>query len=338
MDKQVKADVGYSAYNRDFTGLTPNTLYNFYCVKTNSTADLLADDNLLYIDQAVSDGNGKLSVSFTPRESVADAQYILREFESLVNQGKEVTGISLNKKEASLKVKYTVQLTAVISPADATDKSVTWSTSDKAVATVSSSGKVTAKAAGTAIITARTSNGKTATCTVKVSGIKLNSKILFVQKGKTSTAIKVTCTNDSVKSVVSSKKTVATAKMKGKKLQIKGIKPGKATITIKTKKGNTAKLTVNVQKGKVTTKKLKLSKSKVTLKKGKKATITVTATPDAISTGEKIKVSSSNKKIATASIEKNTGIVTITGKKKGSCKVTVTAGKKKATINVTVKK
>lgn len=61
-------------------------------------------------------------------------------------------------------------LSATVSPADATDKSVKYSTSDEAIAKVTAvQGKVTGIAAGTATITATTVNGKTAVCEVTVT-------------------------------------------------------------------------------------------------------------------------------------------------------------------------
>ena len=78
----------------------------------------------------------------------------------------EVTSVTLNKTTASLKAGETVTLTATVNPSDATDKIVTWTTSDQTIATVSN-GVVTAKKVGTATITAK-AGSKTATCIVTV--------------------------------------------------------------------------------------------------------------------------------------------------------------------------
>ena len=81
-----------------------------------------------------------------------------------------VTGVTLDKSSASLTVGGTTALTATVNPGDATDKSVTWSSSDTAVATVDQSGKVTAVAKGTTNITVTTKDGgHKATCTVTVN-------------------------------------------------------------------------------------------------------------------------------------------------------------------------
>ena len=78
-----------------------------------------------------------------------------------------VSGVALDKTSAELQVGKTLTLTATVTPDNATDKAVAWTSSNDAVATVDANGVVTAKAEGTATITA-TAGGKTATCTVTV--------------------------------------------------------------------------------------------------------------------------------------------------------------------------
>ena len=78
------------------------------------------------------------------------------------------TGITLDRYAVTLTAGDSVSLTAAVVPANAADKSVTWSTSDSTVATVSG-GAVTAIAAGKATVSARTSNGLVAECVVTVS-------------------------------------------------------------------------------------------------------------------------------------------------------------------------
>ena len=79
-----------------------------------------------------------------------------------------VTSISLDKTTLALAEQDTYQLTATVKPDNATDKNVTWSTANAAIATVSDNGLVTAVAEGTTTITAKAGD-KTATCTVTVS-------------------------------------------------------------------------------------------------------------------------------------------------------------------------
>ena len=89
----------------------------------------------------------------------------------------KIQDISLNQTSATLTTKgKTLQLSATVTPSNATDKSVIWQSSNTAVATVSSTGLVTAVANGTATITATTTDGSnlTATCAITVS---LNNEI-----------------------------------------------------------------------------------------------------------------------------------------------------------------
>jgi hypothetical protein len=78
--------------------------------------------------------------------------------------------VSLNKSAVTLLIADTEQLTATVAPTNATDQSVTWNSSDDNIATVSTSGLVTAVAAGAATITVTTTDGShTATCEVTVT-------------------------------------------------------------------------------------------------------------------------------------------------------------------------
>ena len=84
-----------------------------------------------------------------------------------------VTGVTLSQTQESLysnRTPNTLTLTATVAPDNATNKAVTWSTSNSTVATVDANGLITAVAPGTAAITVTTTDGSfTATCTVTVS-------------------------------------------------------------------------------------------------------------------------------------------------------------------------
>ena len=82
----------------------------------------------------------------------------------------EASSVTLSKTALTLEAGKTGKLSATVLPTTATHKSVTWSSNNEAVATVSANGTVTAHKAGTAVITARTANGKSASCTVTVTG------------------------------------------------------------------------------------------------------------------------------------------------------------------------
>lgn len=95
------------------------------------------------------------------------------------------TNISLNQTSLSLNKGESKTLSVTINPSNATDKSITWTTSNNKVATVTN-GKVTAVGVGTATITVKTSNGKMATCniTVKDEGT-ISTQNIETKKGQT---------------------------------------------------------------------------------------------------------------------------------------------------------
>ena len=89
---------------------------------------------------------------------------------TIIKAEKAVAKITLNKTSATLSPVDTLTLKATVTPSNATNKAVTWKSSNTKVATVSSSGKVTAKAAGTTTITctAKDGSGKSAACKITV--------------------------------------------------------------------------------------------------------------------------------------------------------------------------
>lgn len=163
-----------------------------------------------------------------------------------------VESVKLNKVSLTLLKKKTTTLTEAVFPHDAANKAVTWKSSNKKVATVTTEGVVTAKKPGTAKITVTTEEGdKRATCRVTVAArakkIKLNRPKLSLARGKSST-LKATTNPIGAKyglTWISNNKKVARVSAKG---IVKGVKKGKATIKVKTANGKTAKCVVTVKK------------------------------------------------------------------------------------------
>lgn len=88
-----------------------------------------------------------------------------------------VTGVSLDNSTASVSVGGTTKLEATVAPEDATNKNVTWSSADEAVATVNNNGTVTGVSEGTVNITVTTVDGGfTATCSVTVTAAQASSE------------------------------------------------------------------------------------------------------------------------------------------------------------------
>ncbi len=170
---------------------------------------------------------------------------------------------------------------------------------------------------------ARTVGSKlTPTLKVNVKSIKLKVKQFTSKVTVTGLA-----NGDSIKSWTSSNKKIVSVNNKG---TVKGLKAGKAKISVTLASGKKQAISVTVQKTTVKTEKITGLKSKINLKKGKKLTLKPVLTP--ITSQESITYTTSNKKIVTVSKK---GV--IAGKKKGTAKITVKSGSKKYVIKVTVK-
>jgi len=122
------------------------------------------------IDVTLSQGTRQIRLEATNSSGLPNIDYISITLKEGGTQVVHVTGVSVEPTTASIGVGETVQLTATVEPSNATNKNVTWSSSNTSVATVSSSGLVTGKSAGTATITATTEDGGyMATCEITVT-------------------------------------------------------------------------------------------------------------------------------------------------------------------------
>ena len=243
-----------------------------------------------------------------------------------------VSSVSVSPSSSELVIGGTVQLSATVSPSNATDKSVTWSSSNQTVATVTPTGLVTAKAEGSTNITANAS-GKTAICkvtvkkpTIAVTSIELDQTDITLNKGASQT-LKATVKPDNAtdKNVTwaSSKTDIATIDNTGK---VTAVAKGVATITASCGgKTATCKVTVTVSVESIT-----LSETTLNLEKGTSATLTATVKPDD-ATDKTVSWSSSNTSVATVT----TGGVVV-AVSEGSTTIMATADGQTAVCNVNV--
>ena len=182
--------------------------------------------------------------------------FIIKAFTDNETTTVDVEKVSLNKSATTLTEGESETLTATITPSNATgDKTVKWSSSNEAVAAVDSNGKVTAKKAGTAVITVTSSNGKTAGCTVTVkqkeiaiTGISLNKSTTSLTEGEsetlTATITPSNATGDKTVKWSSSNEAVAAVDSNGK---VTAKKAGTAVITATSSNGKSASCTVTVK-------------------------------------------------------------------------------------------
>ena len=153
-----------------------------------------------------------------------------------------VAGVKISPRSKTLTVGQTCTLKASISPSDASNKKVTFTSSNPGVATVTASGKVTAKKAGTAEVTVKTNDGKkTRTCTITVTDkpkVQLSKTSLNLTVGDSETLTATVSPAGSDQTVIwtSSDTSVATVKDG----LVTAVKAGKATITCTAKDGETS--------------------------------------------------------------------------------------------------
>ena len=248
-----------------------------------------------------------------------------------------VSSIVLNTNNVEMTEGESVRLVATVSPANATNASITWSSSNEAVATVDQQGLVTALKEGAADITAQAGD-KTATCKVQVkplvvpvTSIALNKTSLSLKEGESETLVATVSPDNATDKTVtwsSTNTSVATVDASGR---VTAIKEGTATITAKAG-DKSATCSVTVSKNVVAVTSIALNKTSLSLKEGESETLVATVSPDN-ATDKTVTWSSTNTSVATVDASGR-----VTAIKEGTATITAKAGDKSATCAVTVKK
>lgn len=336
---KITTDIQNSSGKSITTGLpktvTPSgTSYSISALNSVLPFSKISSAGTYYWIITATDSSGKSVTLKMPINAVASGS---NTFATGTTETTAVTGVSVDLDEVTLRAGQTTKLTATVSPSNATNKSVTWKSSNTAVATVSN-GTVTAKTGGTATITCTTADGGyTASCkvtvTTSVTGISLSPTALTLEWGKTSSlTATISPTNATNKTVhwSTSNSSVATVDNG----VVKGVSAGTATITAMAEDGGykaTCAVTVKISPTGV-----KLNTSSATLNVGNTTTLTATISPSN-ATNKNVTWSSSNTAVATVSGGKVTavanGTATITcktadGKHAAACTVVVYGEKK----------
>ena len=255
-----------------------------------------------------------------------------------VKGGTVPTSIKLNTTNVTMTAGTKYTLKATVSPSDATNKTVYYSSSNPSVAGMGNGGVINAKAPGGCVITAKTSNGVTATCKVTVksapASITLNYSALTVTAGKTATLKAIILPTDVLNKTVYFSSSDPTVAGMGNGGVVNAKKPGTCTVTAKTYNGLTAtcKITVKSASSSNAPTGIKLSYTALTMTEGTKFTLKATVSPSNAS-NKTVYWSSSDPTIAGM---QNGGVVN--AKVPGTCTITAkTSNGKTATCKITVR-
>ncbi len=217
----------------------------------------------------------------------------------------KITRISLNNSSDEITLNQTKKITANVEPSNATDKRLTYTSSNSSIVSVDGSGNITGISLGTAIITiASSTNDVKASLLVKVidrialKGIKINESITINEKTSSKLSINFTPNNATNQKVTwkSSNPNVVTVDQTG---AIYGVSPGNATIqAISNENGyvSSCRVTVNALSKDLT--KITLNKHEVTLNVDDEEILSVSYEPS-YAEDQNVKWESSDKKIAT---------------------------------------
>ena len=226
----------------------------------------------------------------------------------------EVTEVKLNLYSVNLVLHDNLQLKATVSPDNATDPVVTWTSSDAGVVSVSEDGLIEALAAGGPVTITASAGSKSDQCTVNVlvpvTGVSLDQTELSLVEGDfvtlTATVVPESATDPAV-TWKSSDESIATVSQDG---LVRVVKPGNATVSVTTVDGGfSAACAVTVVPRKIPVEGVSVAPASATLARGESLQLSVSVSP-ADATDKSVVWQSSDSGIA--SVDKN-GLVTAQG-------------------------
>ncbi len=323
--EQATTKTGYIGAAYTPSNVTDKVLY---WTSSNENVAKVSEGNVTAV------GEGTATITATSRDGGKTATCKV----TVTKIDKALQSIKMNQQNIELDVGEEGWVGVTYNPSDASDKVLTWKSSNEKVATVSE-GTIKAVGRGTATLTATSRDGgKTATCKVTVNdpdfigleSITMNStmKLKVGETGWLGVTYHPSNATDKVLYWKSSNEKVATVS----EGTVKAIGEGTATITATSRDGGkTATCKVTVDNGIVELESISLKTTNLTMKQGEKAVIYATYNPSNV-TDKVLYWSSSNTKVATVS----EGVVTAVGN--GTATITAKSrdGGKTATCKVTV--
>ncbi|MFQ9515238.1 MAG: Ig-like domain-containing protein [Eubacterium sp.] len=311
--------------------------YEVYRVNDDTATKIYTGTEFNFVDEDLEPGTYSYYVkAIAPADSDIYADSISETTEGVLIPV-DVTGIELSESEATIYVGDSKQLTAFVTPDNATNKEVIWLSDNEEVIYVDSNGNVIAMKEGSAVITVKTVDGEfTATCTVNAipvdaTSVTLNKEVDTVELGST---VQLEATVDPVNTTYTditwntADETIASVDENG---LVTANAVGTTTITATAVSGVKAECTITV---KIAPTEVVLDKTLVELTEGEKVTVTATVGPDN-ATDKTVQWYSDNTNVATVDENGN-----ITAVKAGTANITVTTndGNVTAICKVTVKK
>ncbi len=319
---QVKVKMSQQFYRLKATTVPADVKTKLLWQSSNTAVATVDEDGMVTL---VSAGQAIISVqpTFNPNNIMAQCNLTVTA---------SSTGLTLNKTTTTIEVSKTEKLEVTTTPTNATSD-IKWKTIDSAIATVSSTGLVTAVAPGKTYVTATTEEGHSATCTIIVTqaatGVKLDVYDLTLGVGDVYHVIAAPVPAGSTETVLTwtaKDPGIATVTDAGK---VTGVSPGSTIILIKTKSGKVEYLYVTVKEN---IKGMTLNYATKSVTKNRTFTLKPVFTPSK-PTNTKVTWTSSNTKIASVTsagvvkgLKGGTAIITCKSQEGGyvaTCIVTV---------------